>query len=106
MASKIEEQRASRISATKRLPKVNTSMASKLVSKAAPSADDEKNSKKKKKKNAIETWEDVTPENPLGDSRFTDLFKDADFQVDETSHEYKIHHPTEVRLSVYLRNFS
>ena len=29
------------------------------------------------------------------DSRFADLFKDEEFQVDKTSNEYKIHHPTE-----------
>ena len=94
IAKKLDAERTSRISASKKLPKVNASLASRLSS--SKTGDDETSKSKKKKKQQLQTWEDATAENPLGDSRFMDLFKDEEFQVDETSHEYKIHHPTEV----------
>jgi ribosome biogenesis protein ENP2 len=66
----MEAQRASRISSTKKTPKINAELASKLSNKKTPSS-------------------------TLEDSRFADLFKDEEFQVDKTSNEYKLHHPTE-----------
>lgn len=66
----MEAQRASRISSIKKTPKINAELASKLASKKNPSS-------------------------TLEDSRFSDLFKDEEFQVDKASNEYKIHHPTE-----------
>jgi ribosome biogenesis protein ENP2 len=66
----MEAQRASRISSTKKNPKINAELASKLANKKNPSS-------------------------TLEDSRFADLFKDEEYQVDKTSSEYKIHHPTE-----------
>ena len=92
VSKKMEAARASRISASKKLPKINASLASKLIKK------DEEPPKKSKKRKEMQTWEKVTSENPLGDARFADIFKDEEFLVDETSHEYKIHHPTEVHF--------
>lgn len=66
----MEAQRASRISSVKKAPKINAELATKLANKKTPSS-------------------------TLEDSRFSDLFKDEEFQVDKTSNEYKIHHPTE-----------
>lgn len=78
---KIEEKRSSRISAIKNLPKVNREMAKELME----DSDDEKRSKKKKK--------DVTL---MQDARFNSMFQDPAFQIDETTAEYKLHHPSEV----------
>ncbi|KAI8910135.1 WD40-repeat-containing domain protein [Gorgonomyces haynaldii] len=69
---RLEEKRQSRI-ASKKLPKVNKQLAQQLLEK-----------------------ESGPMENPLGDDRFAAMFKDDDFQVDTTSHEYKLHHPSEV----------
>ena len=90
IASKIQKSTSSRISARKKLPKVNTELAKKIMK-------DQMDVKKKSKKKTV-IWENGTEENPLGDSRFAAIFKDSEFQVDETTHEYKIHHPTEVFL--------
>jgi hypothetical protein len=43
--------------------------------------------------------------NLLQDDRFKGLFADADFQVDATSHEYKLHHPSESQSKVTARKF-
>ncbi len=99
ISSKLEAQRSSRISATKKLPKINTSLASKLINQEETSHT--KNSKKRKQT----AWEPITADNPLGDSRFADLFKDEEFVVDETTQEYKIHHPNlPVRFTCILIN--
>ena len=66
----MESQRASRISSNKKTPKINAELATKLANKKTVST-------------------------TLEDSRFSDLFKDEEFQVDKTSNEYKLHHPTE-----------
>lgn len=73
---KIEEERSNRVR-LKKLPKVNRSLAEKLM---------EKDTKKK----AVNTT-DVS--NPLGDDRFSAMFTNPDFQVDEASEEYKLIRP-------------
>jgi len=78
---KIEQERATRISAKKKLPKVNRNLAQKLLST-------EDDGKKKKV-----VAKDASEANPLGDARFANLFQDPDFQVDEESHEFLLHHP-------------
>jgi ribosome biogenesis protein ENP2 len=70
---KIEEKRQSRITAIKKLPKVNRQLAQELMND--------------KKKNTGDL---------LKDDRFNTMFSDSAFEVDTTSHEYKIHHPSEV----------
>lgn len=73
--AKLEEARQSRISATRRLPKVNTAVASRMLSKV-------------KKQSVSGENNSITHENPLGDNRFADMFKDSSFQVDEQDPEY------------------
>jgi ribosome biogenesis protein ENP2 len=65
---KIEAQRESRISKVRKLPAVNKNLAEKMQSKQKEG-------------------------NDLVDERFKDLFTNADFEVDETSREYLLHHP-------------
>lgn len=91
---KIEEQRASRIRLSK-IPKINRHLAQKLL--------EEKPKKAPKKTPAAE--EGATPDeededgedqrlvNPLMDDRFSAMFADKDFQVDEESDQYKLLHP-------------
>lgn len=87
---KIEDKKASRISAIKKLPKVNKKMAQKLM------VDDQEDSlAQKKKKHLGVNFSKATDDNPLGDDRFAAMFQDEDFQVEEESHEYKLHHPSE-----------
>ncbi|KAI9014944.1 WD40-repeat-containing domain protein [Gaertneriomyces semiglobifer] len=95
---KIAKQRESRIRAIKNLPKINRDMAAKLL-KTQKSSDDEGDtsdldSKKTKKRKQIPV-EGADSKNPLGDGRFSALFEDEDFQIDRTSHEYMLHHPSE-----------
>lgn len=80
---KIEEKRQSRISAYNKLPLVNRSLANELME---TETEDQDMSKKKKKKDS----------GIMKDDRFTSLFNDPAFQVDENSFEYKLHHPSEV----------
>ncbi|KAI9094365.1 WD40-repeat-containing domain protein [Phlyctochytrium arcticum] len=114
---KIEKQQASRISAIRKLPKINRNMASKLMQDNAPTEEAEleevegsdsdaerrrrklANKLKKKKKGEV-LREGASAENPLGDNRFADMFKDMDFQIDEESFEYKLHHPSESKMAV------
>ncbi|KAI8922448.1 WD40-repeat-containing domain protein [Powellomyces hirtus] len=112
---RIEKQRASRISAVKKLPKINRNMAVKLM--ADDNDDDEdaseldsdgepKKKNKKRKRDMPDRRTDASAANPLGDARFADLFKDEDFQVDETSHEWKLHHPSESRMATARHAFT
>ena len=41
----------------------------------------------------------------LQDDRFTSMFNDTDFQVDTTSHEYKLHHPSESNAQKMAKRF-
>ncbi|KAI8105935.1 hypothetical protein M9434_000514 [Picochlorum sp. BPE23] len=73
---KLEEERKSRISAGKKLPKVNATTAARLIL--------EEQSKSKKKK----------PEtNVLHDPRFAAMFEDPEFTIDVNSEEFKQLHP-------------
>ncbi|KAH6583630.1 hypothetical protein BASA60_001349 [Batrachochytrium salamandrivorans] len=113
---KIEDQRKSRITAIKKLPKINRNLAAKLVLDTANRDDSDydgeegdtwdngqrsKDGSKNKKKRAKDALARgmangalATSENPLGDDRFAALFQDSEFQVDEESHEYRLHYPT------------
>lgn len=72
IAQKVEETRASRIRASTALPKVNASLAKKLL--------DESNTRKSKGK-------------ILQDERFKELFTNPEFQVDEHAEEFKMLNP-------------
>ncbi|KAJ3315353.1 Nucleolar protein 10 [Boothiomyces sp. JEL0838] len=85
---KIEEKRASRISAKSKLPKVNSAIAADLLDLT----DDSDNEQKKKKKKDTSTI--------MEDDRFKSMFSDPAFQVDTTSHEYKLHHPSESQTKI------
>ncbi|KAJ9080436.1 Small ribosomal subunit biogenesis [Entomophthora muscae] len=72
IATKLEETRGSRIRATSNLPKVNAGLAQKLIDESAT----------RKSKGKL-----------LQDSRFTDLFNNPDFQVDEEAPEFRMLNP-------------
>jgi hypothetical protein len=102
---KIEEKRASRISSMRKLPKVNASLAAEYLSDdenkkdEAIDSDDSAtavNSRNKKKKKASSL---------LQDDRFKMMFNDTDFQVDTTSHEYKLYHPSESNAQKMAKRF-
>jgi len=86
---KIEKERASRISVSKRLPKVNKAFASQLIK------DNASNDKKKIKR------DNATVDNPLGDSRFSSIFEDPEFAIDESTDVYRMLHPTESRKAAF-----
>lgn len=69
---RIEAKRASRIATVQRLPKVNTSLAQKLLKKG--------NDKEKDAKDLV-------------DSRFKAVFEREEFQVDEDAEEYRMRNP-------------
>lgn len=73
---KIDEERVNRVK-LKKLPKVNRSFAEKLIAG---------------KKNKAAKKSDVN--NPLGDDRFSAMFLNPDFQVDEESEAFKMIRPT------------
>ncbi|KAL7128478.1 hypothetical protein ABFS83_14G319700 [Erythranthe nasuta] len=93
---KSEAERASRITMKRKLPKVNRTLASRILEeeeeqndKVADGADaqtttDAKKTSKKKRGLTSEV---------LKDERFTVLFKNKDFEVDESSKEYMALHP-------------
>ncbi|KAJ3193619.1 hypothetical protein HDU82_002754, partial [Entophlyctis luteolus] len=106
IAEKLEKDRKTRIHATRKLPKVNAGFALRLMKETGELAgsdedEDEKRNNKRKKKDAglgaIKT-----------DDRFKGLFEDEDYQIDENSSEWKLHHPSEVRnkTSLTLANFT
>ncbi|CAO3694431.1 unnamed protein product [Rhizopus stolonifer] len=70
---KIEKERESRIRAVKQLPSVNKALAKQLMT--------EEGHKKHGKSTLLE------------DNRFSDMFANPDFQVDEKSKEYQLLHP-------------
>ena len=71
---KIEKERASRIRGTKKV-KVNQRLVDKLL-------------KKQEKREQVDTEAGI-----LGDSRFSKMFEDEEFAVDETSREFQILNP-------------
>ncbi|KAJ1561246.1 Nucleolar protein 10, partial [Cladochytrium tenue] len=89
IASKVEEERKTRIHSTKALPKVNAKLAERLM-KADEESDEESGGKRRRKKKAPAT-------NLQKDQRFTQLFEDEDFQIDEESQEFRLHNPALAR---------
>ncbi|KAL1866249.1 hypothetical protein VTK73DRAFT_4838 [Phialemonium thermophilum] len=72
---KVEKERASRIRGVKKV-KVNQKLADKILSR-------------QEKREQVDTTAGV-----LGDSRFTKLFEDEEFAVDENSFEFKVLNPS------------
>ncbi|KAK9764655.1 Small ribosomal subunit biogenesis [Basidiobolus ranarum] len=87
---KVDKERESRIRAKKNLPKVNKALASRLL----------KEDDKKKKKHGEHAAEQL---NPLKDTRFTDLFNNPEYEVDEESTEFQLLRP--VRSQDPSKNF-
>eukprot|EP00200_Dunaliella_tertiolecta_P014606 CAMPEP_0202392444 /NCGR_PEP_ID=MMETSP1127-20130417/92376_1 /ASSEMBLY_ACC=CAM_ASM_000462 /TAXON_ID=3047 /ORGANISM="Dunaliella tertiolecta, Strain CCMP1320" /LENGTH=682 /DNA_ID=CAMNT_0048994951 /DNA_START=66 /DNA_END=2111 /DNA_ORIENTATION=- len=98
IAKKLEEERESRISMVKKLPKVNARMAAKLMAQeaeaAAAAAGDPAAIAALKKKGALPQNGEAAPvPNIMADKRFGAMFEDADFVVDENAEEYRALHP-------------
>ncbi len=85
---KLEEERSQRITIKRRTPKVNKEFAEALLSKKKPK------SKKLEEETAPESVANDTSLNPLGDDRFGDMFKNADFEIDFESEEFKRLYPS------------
>ncbi|KAI3506234.1 hypothetical protein L1887_28590 [Cichorium endivia] len=91
---KEEEERSTRITIKKKLPKVNRVLAKRLLEdeefeankKETDAVPIDTNKKPSKKKRGLTT-------EVLQDDRFTSLFKNEDFEVDENSIEYRALHP-------------
>jgi len=94
---KIDAKRQSRITAVKRLPKVNTALAEKLMRKDGRFLQQEEDAKDGVSSNNKAN----TTTNPTGkgksdliDPRFAKLFEREEFQQDEEAEEYKLRNPT------------
>ncbi|KAI3691172.1 hypothetical protein L2E82_49391 [Cichorium intybus] len=92
---KEEDERSTRITIKKKLPKVNRVLAKRLLEDEEFEANKKEtdasvvtdtNKKPSKKKRGLTT-------EVLQDDRFTSLFKNEDFEVDENSIEYRALHP-------------
>ncbi|KAG5461396.1 MAG: WD40-repeat-containing domain protein [Olpidium bornovanus] len=84
--SKVEAERASRIRATTKLPKVNRALASRLLEERETGEGARKKGKRKEGDQPVPTV--------LEDERFAELFANADFEVDEDSLEFQQLNPT------------
>ena len=71
------------------MPKVNKAFASQLIK------DNASNDKKKIKR------DNATVDNPLGDSRFSSIFEDPEFAIDESTDVYRMLHPTESKKAAF-----
>ncbi|CAI0625260.1 unnamed protein product [Linum tenue] len=87
---KLEEQRASRITIAKKLPKVNRSLAASILEKETENerkdAEVVENKKGSKKNKGLGT--DI-----FHDERFGGMFENKEYEIDETSQEYLALHP-------------
>lgn len=86
---KIEQERGTRISAKRKLPKVNKRLAEKLLQDTTAEKDD--------------AVDDTAEANLFKDSRFGELFTNPDYQVDETTEEYRLRHPNEAKKNIVNR---
>ena len=91
---KLEQERRTRISVKKKLPKVNARLASKLMDEATAGDGEEagegRGGRKGRKGRAGKEGE---AKSLLEDSRFAALFSDKRFAIDEEDEEYKTLHP-------------
>ncbi|KAL9996885.1 putative transcription factor WD40-like family [Helianthus debilis subsp. tardiflorus] len=88
---KEEQERSTRITIKKKLPKVNRSLAKRLL-------EDEELEATKKETDVVDTKKPNKKKkgltsDVLQDDRFKSLFNDEDFEVDENSMEYRALHP-------------
>lgn len=101
---KIDQERESRIRGKKKVAvKVNRKLAEKLLEKQEKA--ERRNAKRVLEKGGDETMGEAPGQDPettageetkglLGDSRFSKLFEDAEFAVDETSREFQMLNPS------------
>lgn len=106
---KLEKERGSRIGLVAKLPKVNRRLAAQLLAKvdakiqggqvddatATTDEDDDEFKATVKRSSALlgKSKSDATL-NPTGDDRFSKLFADPDFAIDETTEEFRLKYPT------------
>ena len=81
---KLDSQHTDRVQIVEKLPKVNRTLAERLIHEENQDA-----SKKSKKYKA----------NPMKDDRFSAMFKNPDFQIDELSEEFRLLNPVLSRMS-------
>ncbi|KAJ3001107.1 UNVERIFIED_CONTAM: hypothetical protein HDU68_007059, partial [Siphonaria sp. JEL0065] len=107
IAEKLEKDKKTRIHASRKLPRVNAGLALRLSKdEEVEEESDDDGSRKKKGKNKKKDAADASQIKE--DSRFKSLFEDEDFQIDENSSEWKLHHPSEVfnkTMGAKLSNF-
>jgi len=111
---KLAEERATRITVKKKLPKVNAALAARLERGAAEDPDRGPDGKKKRRADsgagaATRRDEESDGEDAadageregglLKDDRFAAMFKDSAFEVDETSETYRMLHPNAPKLT-------
>ncbi|KAF8937278.1 hypothetical protein BGZ58_003008 [Dissophora ornata] len=85
---KLAKESGSRIRATMKLPKVNKQLATKMML-------DEAKARRKAAAAGDDTSAAPAEGGALKDSRFSDLFTNPDFQVDEGANEYKLLNPVQ-----------
>lgn len=96
---KIEANRSSRISVSKKLPKVNQQLAEKLIQKEMKKIEEdafhqtaEESQEKKNKKTVIDAKKLIDP-------RFAAIFEREEFQQDENDYEYQLKHPVKAKIT-------
>lgn len=89
IAAKLEKQRQSRIHLRKSVPIVNAKFAERVFQndQSLDNGETAAQQKSKKKKPTLDSIQ--------SDKRFLGMFEDADYEIDETSHEWRLHHPSE-----------
>ncbi|KXZ56503.1 hypothetical protein GPECTOR_1g450 [Gonium pectorale] len=98
ITKKLEEERKARISIVRKLPKVNTKVAARLMAESAVAAaagDADVPAPAAAKAGGQRAA--AAAANPLADSRFAAMFEDPDFAVDEEADEYRLLHPNAAR---------
>lgn len=98
VAEKLEEERKSRISVVRKLPKVNAAMAARIMVEEAQKKDtafEKEISADADEKPPAESKIASGAPAPslLEDDRFKAMFEDPEFAIDERSEEYRILHP-------------
>ncbi|GLI68720.1 hypothetical protein VaNZ11_013206, partial [Volvox africanus] len=92
IARKLEEERKARISIVRKLPKVNAKVAVRLMAEAGAAAAESDAAAAKGSQRAA-----AAAANPLADSRFSAMFEDPDFTIDEEAEDYRLLHPNAAR---------
>ena len=112
---KLAEERATRITVKKKLPKVNAALAARLESAAGEAGPDGGKRKRREGGAGAATRRDEESDGEdaadageregglLKDDRFAAMFKDSAFEVDEDSETYRMLHPNAPKLTARER---